>query len=78
MERPTTFDRKNIEHRFGSIAIKKGFVTESQVNEAINMQAQQDTDKREHRLIGSILYSMGYLTISQVDEVLEEMNKPAD
>jgi hypothetical protein len=60
-----------VEDRFGTIAVKRGFVTKEQVLESMKIQMERDLDGLEHRLIGSILYSMGYITLPQIDEVAE-------
>lgn len=62
---------KAVEKRFGDLAIEMGFVTEEQLEEATQVQMDQDADGLEHRLIGSILYSLGYMTIQQVNEVID-------
>ena len=64
-----------VEERFGTVAVKKGFVTEEQVHEAMKVQMERDLDGLEHRLIGSILYGMGYITLEQIDEVAEAVKK---
>ena len=64
-----------VEDRFGTIAVKKGFVTKEQVLEAMKVQMERNLDGLEHRLIGSILYSMGYMTLQQIDEVAEDVKK---
>jgi hypothetical protein len=64
-----------VENRFGTIAVKKGFVTSEQVLEAVKIQTERNMDGLEHRLIGSILYSMGYITLPQIDEVAEAVKK---
>jgi hypothetical protein len=64
-----------VKDRFGTIAVKKGFVTKEQVLEAMKIQMDRDLDGLEHRLIGSILYSMGYMTLQQIDEVAEDVKK---
>ena len=64
-----------VEERFGTIAVKKGFVTKAQVLEAMKMQMERDLDGLEHRMIGSILYSLGYMTLEQIDEVAEAVKK---
>ena len=61
--------------RFGTMAVKKGFVTKDQVLEVMKVQMERDLDGLEHRLIGSILYSKGYITLPQIDEVLEAVKK---
>jgi len=69
-------DSENIEMRFGTISVEKGFVTADQVIEAMNIQILEDIEKQEHRLIGSILLDQGLLTLSQIDEVLKDMLNP--
>ena len=64
-----------VEERFGTIAVKKGFVTKEQILEAMKVQMERNLDGLEHRLIGSILYSMGYMTLQQIDEVAEDLKK---
>jgi len=64
-----------VEDRFGTIAVRNGFVTKEQVLEAMKIQMERDLDGLEHRLIGSILYSMGYMTLQQIDEVAEAVKK---
>ncbi len=64
-----------VEDRFGTIAVKRGFVTKEQVLEAMKIQMERDLDGLEHRLIGSILYSMGNITLPQIDEVAEAVKK---
>ena len=67
-----------VEDRFGTTAVKMGFVTKDQVLEAIQVQMDRSLDGLEHRLIGSILYSKGYITLEQIDEVLEALKKRPD
>ena len=69
-------NKENIEMRFGTIAVEKGFVTAEQVIEAMNIQILEDIEKRVHRLIGSILLDQELITLSQIDEVLKEMVNP--
>ena len=64
-----------VEERFGTIAVKKGFVTKEQVLEAMKVQMERDLEGLEHRLIGSVLYSMGYIALPQIDEVAEAVKK---
>jgi hypothetical protein len=64
-----------VEDRFGTIAVKRGFVTKEQVLESMKIQMERDLDGLEHRLIGSILYSMGHITLPQIDEVAEAVKK---
>jgi len=60
---------------FGEIAMKKGFITEQQLDEALNEQMIQDLTTNNHRLIGKILLDKGLITHHQIAIVLEELVK---
>ena len=60
--------------RFGTIAVEKGFLTTEQLLEALNIQAKENIETGNHRLIGQILLHLGYMTEDQIDEVLESIN----
>ena len=62
---------EGIEHRFGFIAEKKGFVAANQLVEALEIQVIENIEKREHRFIGDILHGLGYVSRAQVNEVLK-------
>ena len=64
-----------LEKNFGTVALEKDFITEEQLEEAVKVQMDQDTEGLEHRLIGSILYSLGYMTIPQINEVIEALKE---
>jgi hypothetical protein len=66
----------HLEKRFGTIAVKKGFITKEQLVKATNIQLEQNLAGMEHMPIGSILYSLGYITIAQIREVLHTMDIP--
>lgn len=61
--------------RFGSIAVRKAFVSVDQVKMAISDQVEDDATGKEHRLLGSILYDHGYITEDQIEQVLTELRK---
>jgi len=61
--------------RFGTIAVKKGFVSADQIKEAFIEQLDDDLNRREHRLIGTILFEKDLLTWDQVNIVLKELFK---
>ncbi len=61
--------------RFGKIAVDMGFVTEKQLDEALDEQADDDLSSNPHRLIGSILLENGWMTKEQIDMVLNELFK---
>jgi len=61
--------------RFGTIAVKKGFVSADQIKEAFIEQLDDDLNGREHRLIGTILFEKDLMTWDQVNIVLKELFK---
>ena len=61
---------KELDKRFGTIAVKKGFVTQEQLIQAFSIQVAENLEKGEHRLIGAILLDQGLMTIQQIDEVI--------
>ena len=67
--------KKQTDKRFGGIAVDKGFISTDQLVEALAIQATENVEEGEHRLLGQILVDMGFMTASQVDEVLETMNQ---
>lgn len=65
---------KNLQKRFGSIAVEMGFITTEQLVEALETQARENIQSGRHRLIGRILVDKGYLTESQLDQVVEAIS----
>ncbi|OGP50334.1 MAG: hypothetical protein A2Y79_01165 [Deltaproteobacteria bacterium RBG_13_43_22] len=61
--------------RFGTIAVKKGFVSADQIKEAFMEQLDDNLNGREHRLIGTILFEKELITLDQVNIVLKELFK---
>ena len=64
---------KELDQRFGSIAIKKGFITSEQLIEVLSIQVTENIGNNTHRIIGMILREKAYLSIGQVNEILNEM-----
>jgi hypothetical protein len=64
---------EDLDLRFGSIAVKKGFITSEQLIEVLSIQATENVENNTHRIVGTILREKKYLTIEQIDEVLKEM-----
>ena len=64
---------KDLDLRFGSIAVRKGFITSEQLIEALSIQATENVENNTHRVVGTILLEKQYLSIEQIDAVLEEM-----
>jgi hypothetical protein len=59
--------------RFGEIAIKKGFITSQQLEEALDEQIACDNSNSHHKLIGEILLEQKRMTPEQIAVVLEEL-----
>ena len=64
---------EDLDLRFGSVAVKKGFITSEQLIEVLSIQATENVENNKHRIIGTILREKGYLSIEQIDEILKEM-----
>ena len=64
---------EDLDLRFGSIAVKKGFITSEQLIEVLSIQATENVENNKHRIIGTILREKEYLSIEQIDEILKEM-----
>ncbi len=63
----------DLDQRFGSVAVKKGFITSEQLVEAISTQVTENVESSTHRLVGTILREKGYISLEQIDEVLKDM-----
>lgn len=61
------------ECRFGTIAIKKGFITKDELLRAIEAQIDLEINDLKPNFIGTTLYSMGYMSLEQVSEIVEAM-----
>jgi hypothetical protein len=64
---------EDLDLRFGSIAVKKGFIKSEQLIEVLSIQATENVENNKHRIIGTILREKEYLSIEQIDEILKEM-----
>jgi len=62
---------------FGQVAVRKGYVTQNQVTEALSRQQAIATSGSAHKLIGMIMLEMGALGTTELIEVLREMNGPS-
>jgi len=61
--------------RFGRIAIMKGFITEQQLEEALDEQISHNLTNDNHKQIGEILLEKGWMTQDQVAIVLDNSSK---
>lgn len=66
---------KELDQRFGTIAVKKGFITQDQLMQAFRIQIAENIEQGEHRLIGAILLDQGHMTMQQIDEVIGMFGK---
>jgi uncharacterized protein len=77
-----TATKRSIGKGFGSRALKKGFVTKSQIEVALGLQAKEFQKTHSCRFIGEIMVDQGMITEEQRQIVLKEMehieNKESD
>ncbi|MCP4672824.1 MAG: hypothetical protein GY857_16125 [Desulfobacula sp.] len=64
---------KDLDQRFGSIAVRKGYISSEQLIDALSIQATENVEDNTHRIIGTILREKGYLSIEQINEILQDM-----
>jgi hypothetical protein len=63
----------DLDKRFGTIAVEKGFITPDQLIEALTVQVMENLKVKKHKLIGAILREKKFMTIQEIDEVLKEL-----
>ena len=56
---------------FGQIALRKGFITEEQLQAALARQKQIVANGEKHRLIGLVMLELGTLSNAQLIEILK-------
>lgn len=63
--------------RFGQLAVKRGFVTINQLNEALTEQIANDPFHRLRcrRRVGDIFFERGWMNSRQIEMVLEELRE---
>jgi hypothetical protein len=61
--------------RFGSVAVKKGFISVEQLIEAVKIQVREDVEKGESRRIGRILLDLKFITKEQYDDVRKSLSE---
>ncbi len=64
---------EDLDQRFGSIAVNKGFISAEQLIEVLTIQVNENLLENKHRIIGTILREKDYLSIEQINEILKEM-----
>ncbi len=66
---------RNKDIKFGSIAVRKNFLSKSMLEMALDEQKQELNETKQARLLGDILIEAGMLTLRQRDEILKEQNR---
>ncbi len=61
--------------RFGVIAVKKGYINEDNLFEALTLQVEENLNDEEHRLIGTILFDLGMMGEKEIEDVVNELLK---
>lgn len=59
-----------LEERFGTLAVKNGFLTIEQLKEGLNRQVEENIAGEPHRVIGAILMDLDYLDENQIAKIL--------
>lgn len=59
-----------LEKRFGTVAVENDMITKDQLQEAIQIQLEENLNGKKHRLVGNILQDAGYITDDQVNRIL--------
>ena len=67
---------KSIKRRFAAISLNKGFITHSQVIEALTIQLKENIGHKHHRPIGEIFMDLGFMNKAQIDDVLQTSFEP--
>jgi len=62
---------------FGQVAVRKGYITQQQVTDALTRQKDLVQAGAAHKLIGMIMLEMGALGTTELIEVLRELNTAA-
>lgn len=71
-------EKKRSGDPFGQVAVRKGYVTDGQVGEALAHQKELVATGAAHKRIGMIMLEMGALDTTELIEVLREMNVDAE
>lgn len=58
---------------FGDVAVRKGFVTPTQLFRCLQRQRDEDAAGMAHRLIGEIMLDQGYITRAELEAVIAAM-----
>jgi hypothetical protein len=59
--------------QFGQVAVRKGYVTQSQVTDALREQQRLTETGAAHKLIGLVMLELGILGTTELIEVLKDL-----
>ena len=62
---------------FGQVAIRKGYLSEQQIHDALAHQLNLKEKGEKHKLIGMVLLEMGALGTTELIDILKEMEVAA-
>jgi len=65
-----------IEKRFGTVAVDKGYITTAQLIEALSIQHREYLARSARRPMGQVLLDLGYMNATQIRVVLDQMGLP--
>lgn len=64
---------QTVPRQFGAIAICKGFITQGQLEDGLDMQRQITESGKRHQLLGLVMIEMGMLSNAQLVDVLKQI-----
>ena len=64
---------EEFESLFGSLAVKKGFITSEEFVQALVKQVYEEIENGRLRPVASILQEVGCITSLQIDDVFETL-----
>ena len=70
-------EARKLDRQFGAVAVKNGFVSTKEVEEALQEQERLFKESRTVRLVGELLVERGHLEVSQRDAILERQHRLA-
>ena len=60
---------------FGQLAVKLGYVSKDQVEEALKIQNKMDERGEKHKLLGMIMLEKTMISTEQLIEILKRLNE---
>lgn len=67
---------KSVREPFGQVAVRKGYVSQEQVQAALKHQSHLVTNGHEHKLIGLVMLDLGFLGTTELINTLKDMSSP--